>query len=116
MSITAHQVLSSLFNAEDTVCLRVFADRKDDVYTGSKLNVECGKFASMEETLKKHNEQNRGIFYVVNDGVTSLDRETLVTLIDRIVIHPTGDFEITWNFEKGFRTETSRYRKGAKSL
>ena len=53
--------------------------------------------------------------YRIN-GVTSLDRETLVTLIDRIVIHPTGDFEITWNFEKGFRTETSRYRKGAKSL
>lgn len=36
--------------------------------TGAKLECECGKYLSIEETLKKHNEQNRGIFFVVNYG------------------------------------------------
>lgn len=66
---------------------------------------------------KEYEEYIAGVkaVYRVN-GAVSLDRETLVMLIDRIVIHPTGEFEITWNFEKGFRKETSKYRKGAKSL
>ena len=33
-----------------------------------KLDVECGKFASIEETLRQHNAQDRGIFFVVNFG------------------------------------------------
>ena len=41
MEVSAQQVLLSLFNAQDTVCLRVFADRKDDIYKGQKLSVEC---------------------------------------------------------------------------
>ena len=53
--------------------------------------------------------------YGVN-GSVFLDRETLLMLINRIVIHPTGEFEIIWNFEKVFCTEISKYRKGAKSL
>ena len=68
MEVSAQQVLLSLFNAQDTVCLRVFADRKDDIYKGQKLSVECGKFTSVEDTLKQHNALHRGIFYVVNYG------------------------------------------------
>lgn len=68
MDVNASQVLSSLFNADETVCLRVFSDRKGDPFTGAKLDVPCGKFTSMEEALKKHNKENRGIFYVVNFG------------------------------------------------
>ena len=91
MSVTAHQILSSLFNAEDTVCLRVFADRKDDVFSGSKLNVECGKFATMEDALKKHNEQNRGIFYVVNYG--GQDDESITRVNAQFVEMDSGSFE-----------------------
>ena len=91
MAITAHQVLSSLFNAEDTVCLRVFADKKDDIYKGSKLAVECGKFAKMEETLKQHNEQNRGIFYVVNFG--GQDDESITRINAQFVEMDSGTFE-----------------------
>ena len=68
MSVNASQVLASLFNAEDTVCLRIFSDRKGDSFTGQKLEVPCGKFASLEKTLKDHNKENRGIFFVVNFG------------------------------------------------
>lgn len=68
MEITAQQVLNSLFNPNDTVCLRVFDDKKRGVFSGQKLAVECGKFASMEPTLREHNALNRGVFYVVNYG------------------------------------------------
>ena len=68
MDITAQEILNSLFNPEDKVCLRVFDDKKRGVFAGQKLDVECGKFASIEETLRQHNAQDRGIFFVVNFG------------------------------------------------
>lgn len=79
-----------------------------------RLDSAQEKYADRKKEYESYIVGIKAVYRV--NGVTSLDRETLVTLIDRIVIHPTGDFEITWNFEKGFRTETSRYRKGAKSL
>lgn len=68
MEISAQDILNSLFNANDTVCIRVFDDKKSGVFSGAKLSVEAGKFITLEETLKNHNAQNRGIFYVVNYG------------------------------------------------
>lgn len=59
MVITAQEILNSLFNPED---------KKRGVFAGQKLDVECGKFASIEETLRQHNAQDRGIFFVVNFG------------------------------------------------
>ena len=52
----------------DTVCFRVFDDKKGGVFQGAKLSCECGKYKSIEETLKNHNAMNRGIFFVVNYG------------------------------------------------
>ena len=68
MEISAQEVLQSLFNPEDMVCFRVFDDKKEGTFTGQKLSVECGKYQSMESTLKQHNALNRGIFFVVNFG------------------------------------------------
>ncbi|MBR3624412.1 MAG: DNA primase [Selenomonadaceae bacterium] len=68
MEVTATDVLNSLFNPTETVCFRVFEDKKDGVFHGAKLECECGKYMGLEETLKKHNAQNRGIFFVVNYG------------------------------------------------
>ncbi|MEG1639988.1 MAG: hypothetical protein RR284_03580 [Ruthenibacterium sp.] len=68
MGVSAHEVLQSLFNPEDTVCFRVFDDRKDGTFTGQKLAVECGKYKTIEKTLTQHNDLNRGIFFVVNYG------------------------------------------------
>lgn len=68
MEVTAKDILSSLFNPSETVCFRVFEDRKEGVFHGAKLECECGKYMIIEKTLKKHNEQNRGIFFVVNFG------------------------------------------------
>ena len=90
MEVSVQQVLLSLFNAQDTVCLRVFADRKDDMYKGQKLSVECGKFASVEDTLKRHNALHRGIFYVVNYGGQNDDSITRINA--QFVEMDTGSF------------------------
>lgn len=68
MTISAQDVLLALFNPQDTVCFRVFDDKKSGVFSGAKLEMEAGKYASVETTLKSHNEKNRGIFFVVNYG------------------------------------------------
>lgn len=68
MDITAQEVLNSLFNADEKVCLRVFEDRDEGIFPGAKYTVECGKFASMEDILRNHNAMNRGVFFTVNFG------------------------------------------------
>lgn len=68
MNVTATDVLGALFNPADTVCFRVFEDKKTGVFRGAKLSCECGKYKSIEETLKNHNAMQRGIFFVVNYG------------------------------------------------
>ena len=44
MNVSATDVLGALFNPTDTVCFRVFDDKKDGVFKGSKLSCECGKY------------------------------------------------------------------------
>lgn len=68
MQISAQDIVNSLYNPNDIVNLRVFDDRKAGTFTGAKLEVEAGKFITIEDTLTKHNELNRGIFFVVNTG------------------------------------------------
>lgn len=68
MQILAQDVINSLYNPDDIVCLRVFEDKKTGTFTGAKIEVEAGKFATIEDTLAKHNDSNRGIFFVVNTG------------------------------------------------
>lgn len=68
VKILAEDVIGALFNPTEKVCLRVFADRKGDMFTGQKYSGEAAKFADCMETLKLHNQNYRGIFFVVNFG------------------------------------------------
>lgn len=68
MNVQATSIINALFNPEEIVNLRVFADKKDDTFKGLKLHIEAAKFQTIEEELIKHNEAGRGIFYVVNYG------------------------------------------------
>ena len=79
-----------------------------------RLTVAKDKYADRKKELDEYTAGVKAAYRV--NGVPSLDRETLITLIDKIVIHPSGEFEITWNFEKGFRSEADKYRKGAKKI
>lgn len=68
MDVTPQDILMSLFNPEDTVCFRIFDDKKRGIFKGAKLKTQAGKFSSIENTLKQHNKESRGIFFVVNFG------------------------------------------------
>ncbi len=68
LRVSPEAFLSALFDADETVCLRVFDDRKTGTFRGQKLECAAGKIAGMVETLKKHNAQNRGIYFVINYG------------------------------------------------
>lgn len=68
MEIGPQDILMSLFNPEDTVCFRIFDDKKRGIFKGAKLQAEAGKFSSIENTLRQHNKEGRGIFFVVNFG------------------------------------------------
>lgn len=68
LHIPIEEFLRPFFDAGETVCLRIFDDRKTGSFKGAKLECEAGKIAAMVDTLKKHNKQNRGVYFVVNFG------------------------------------------------
>lgn len=68
MNVTPQEILNTMFNPADKVCLRVFEDRKKGVFKGQKIEVEAGRFPSVLNQLLEHNKANRGIFYTVNFG------------------------------------------------
>ena len=78
MNISAQDVINAIFNPDDTVCLRIFDDRKEGIFTGAKMSVEAGKFFAVESTLKEHNQKNHGIFFVVNSGGQTDDSITRI--------------------------------------
>lgn len=68
LNISPKEFLQPFFDTGETVCLRVFDDRKTGAYKGAKLECEAGKIDSLMDTLKKHNAKNRGIYFVINYG------------------------------------------------
>jgi putative DNA primase/helicase len=68
LNIPLEEFLRPFFDPGETVCLRVFDDRKTGSFKGAKLECEAGKIAAIMDTLKKHNAQNRGIYFVINFG------------------------------------------------
>ncbi len=68
LNIPLEEFVKPMFDSGETVCIRIFSDKKGTAFKGLKLEYQAGKIASAVENLKKHNEQNRGIFFVVNYG------------------------------------------------
>jgi len=66
--VTAQEVISSLFNPDEVVHLRIFEDKGSGVFSGMKIPIEAGKYSTKEKILQDHNALERGIFYVVNSG------------------------------------------------
>ena len=91
MKVSAVDVLGSLFNPADMVCLRVFDDRKGSSFPGCKLQCECGKYKGIEDTLKNHNALGRGIFFVVNYG--GHDDGNITRINAQFVEMDSGSFE-----------------------
>lgn len=114
MDITAQEVLTSLFNAEEHVCLRVFEDRDEGIFPGAKYSIECGKFGTIEETLRTHNTMNRGILYTVNFGGHS--DETITRINAQFVEMDKSSFEEQQKRIDDFPLPPSMIIKTRKSL
>lgn len=114
MSVTVTDVLGGLFNPTDTVCFRVFDDKKEGIFKGAKLSCECGKYKSIEETLRSHNAMNRGVFFVVNFG--GHDDESITRINAQFVEMDTGSFEEQQKKVDAFSFPPSMIMKTQKSL
>ena len=68
LNIPIEEFIRPFFDANETVCLRIFDDRKDGTFRGAKPECKAGKMCKMEPELKKHNAMNRGIFFTINFG------------------------------------------------
>jgi len=68
LNITYEEFLRPFFDNSETVCLRVFDDKKRGAFKGQKLECEMSRIGTMADTLRKHNNRDRGIFFVVNSG------------------------------------------------
>lgn len=114
MKVQAPDILNSLFNPTDMVCIRVFDDKKDGVFKGSKLTCECGKYAGIEETLRNHNAMNRGVFFVVNYGGN--DDESITRINAQFVEMDEGTFDEQQKKVDAFPLAPSIIIKTRKSL
>lgn len=83
MKITFDQFLSPFFESGETVNIRIFDDKKSGTFKGMKMECECGKISVLEDTLRKHNVQGRGIFFVVNCGG---DKDEDITRINAVFV------------------------------
>jgi len=68
INIPVDEFLRPFFDAGETVCIRVLDDKKSKTFKGAKLECAAGQINKMIDTLKKHNDRDRGIFFVVNFG------------------------------------------------
>ena len=69
LNIPLTEFLRPFFEPSDKICLRIFDDRKvGSIFKGMKVETSLAKVDAMTEDLKKHNAQNRGIYFVVNAG------------------------------------------------
>lgn len=114
MNIQAQDVISVLFNPDEMVNIRVFSDKKDDVFKGTKLRIEAAKFQTIVPDLEKHNSLGRGIFYVVNYGG---DTDSEITRINAVFME-CDDLSIDEQLKKinEFKLVPSMIIKTRKSL
>jgi putative DNA primase/helicase len=116
LNVTAEQFLSTLFEANDTVCLHIFSDRKDEdaAFKGLKLETEAAKIDKMRETLEKHNAHNRGIFFCVNFG--GHNDGDISRINAQFVESDEGTFEEQWERVNAFPLPPSLVVQTQKSL
>ena len=114
-AVTALDILESLFSPEDTVCFRVFDDKKGGTFPGQKLECKCRDYLEdMEPQLREHNELGRGVFFVVNFGGQTDDAITRVNA--QFVEMDDGTFEEQWEKINRFPLPPSTVVQTRKSL
>jgi putative DNA primase/helicase len=114
------EFLRCFFDGGETVCLRVFDDRKvvaggrPSAFKGRKLECEIGKIAELADTLQKHNAMNRGVFFTVNFGGHNDNEITRINA--QFVESDSLTFDEQWARLAAFPLPPSLVVKTAKSL
>ena len=68
VNIPPEEFLRPFFDLKEKVCLRVFSDKPDSAFSGQKLVTVLEDFDDLADSLKAHNNQGRGIYFVINYG------------------------------------------------
>ena len=68
MNISSEEFLGAFFQAQDTVCIRVFSDKPGSAFAGIKMETTQGHFDKIANELHNHNAQGRGIYFTINFG------------------------------------------------
>jgi putative DNA primase/helicase len=68
LNIPLEEFLRPFFSPQETVCVRIFSDRKGNGFKGQKINMNMGKVQQFIPILNDYNKKNCGIFFVVNFG------------------------------------------------
>ena len=68
INIPTEDFLHAFFDVNERICLRVFSDKPDSAFSGQKLETILQNYADIADTLKTHNEQGRGVYFVINFG------------------------------------------------
>jgi len=68
INVPPEEFLRPFFELKEKVCLRVFSDKPDSAFSGQKLECDLENFSDIYDTLKSHNDQGRGVYFVVNYG------------------------------------------------
>jgi len=68
INVPPEEFLRPFFELKEKVCLRVFSDKPDSAFSGQKLECVLENFSDIYDTLKAHNDQGRGVYFVVNFG------------------------------------------------
>lgn len=114
INVPALDFLHTFFEDEERVCLRVFEDKGDGSFAGQKLECTLETFHDTEETLKRHNDADRGVFFVVNSG--GHDDDNIVRINAQFVEMDDLSFEEQLEKIQAFTLPPSIIVKTAKSL
>lgn len=135
LDISYEEFLMSFYEANEDVWFQILDDRSKipdhPPFGGAKIKGSSGKLLNKEEILKKHNAENRGIFFYVNKGGTKGEDITRINaqfmeiddvpfedqmrrieafdLEPSLIIKTQKSFHVYWLMKPGAKTENFRY-------
>jgi len=68
INVPPEEFLRPFFALDERICLRVFSDKPGSAFAGQKLGCTLEGFSDVADLLKQHNEQGRGVYFVINYG------------------------------------------------
>ncbi|MDR2712255.1 MAG: RepB family DNA primase [Clostridiales bacterium] len=68
INVPPEEFLRPFFGLDERICLRAFSDKPDSAFSGQKLECTLEGFSDIADSLRLHNKQQRGVYFVINYG------------------------------------------------